>query len=137
MSTVSRLDTVIFGFLLLYGLVFALSVPLANFAMDVAVMLLVGRIFLSREELRLEPRLLLLAGIFLSICLLSAWNGYNMKISLEKTWQLGYNLVIPFVLGLFAVNTTERRKKDAGCNLDILGCSVFISNLSGYPWTRL
>lgn len=111
MSTVSRLDTVIFGFLLLYGLVFALSVPLANFAMDVAVMLLVGRIFLSREELRLEPRLLLLAGIFLSICLLSAWNGYNMKISLEKTWQLGYNLVIPFVLGLFAVNTTERRKK--------------------------
>lgn len=111
MITVSRLDTGIFGFLLLYGLVFSLSVPLANFAMDSAVLLLIGRIFLSREELRLDPRMLLLAGIFLSVCLLSAWNGYNMKISLEKTWQVGYNLVIPFVLGSFAVNTTERRQK--------------------------
>ena len=111
MITVSRLDTGIFGFLLLYGLVFSLSVPLANFAMDSAVLLLIGRIFLSREELRLDPRMLLLAGIFLFVCLLSAWNGYNMKVSLEKTWQVGYNLIIPFVLGSFAVNTTERRQK--------------------------
>ena len=111
MITVFRLDTCIYGFMLLYGLVFSLSVPLANIAMDMGMLLLLGRLFLSRSGLNADKTLLLLAAGFLFSCLLSAWNGYNMKVSLEKTWLVGYNLLVPFILGSIAINSTKRRRE--------------------------
>ena len=107
----ARLDIWVFRATVLYCLLFSLTVPLANFALDMGILMLLGRLLLSREDVGIDKRWLCLAGLFLLICLLSSWQGYNAKISLEKSWQVGYNLIVPFALGSFAIRTCGQRKQ--------------------------
>ena len=110
MTNPARLDGYIYGTLILYCLLFAVSVPLAYFAIDIGLILLFFRALWHHQDIHPDYTWTLLVGCYLFICLVSAWNGYNVKVSLEKTWHVAYTMVGPFILASFVIKDRIRRR---------------------------
>ena len=110
MTNPTRWDECIYYCLVLYCLLFAVSVPLAYFAVDLGLVLLLVRVLRIHHDIRPQYSWLFFVGTYLIICIVSAWNGYNMTISMEKVWQVSYTMVAPFLLASFVVKEAVQRK---------------------------
>ena len=95
--------------LILYCLSFAISVSIANFAIDAAILLTGISLFRSRHDFHPDRRWLSLAALFLGIMAVASLQGLDIKKSFFITWRVAYAMVAPFLLASLLVKTTQQR----------------------------
>ena len=125
----------IFGCLALYALLFSLSVPGANAAVDAALLTALYRAFRDRRLPPLDWRMPAVAAVFLAAAAAASVAALQPADAWHPLWRLFYAL-LPLPLALAYVRDERQRVWlfRLGC-LSLLACSlvVFWQAAQGYP----
>lgn len=122
---IRRVENWIFGLLCLYSVACDLSLPLANFAIDVALILWGVHVFFTRDFSLPDRRLLFLLGLYIFAISLAGFFSYNPRLSVEPVTRSFYYMVLPFLLAWRFIDT----EKKANILVGLMVLSVAISSI--------
>ena len=103
------LERVILGLLYLYCASMALSEPIANFAVDVAMLLSLIHMVRRRDFNVGDKTLYFLSGLYLLMLAISALGAYDPKLSLRPIWVSFYYTLIPYFLAYRYIDNESKR----------------------------
>ena len=103
------LERAILCLLYLYCASMAVSEPIANFAVDVSLLLGLAHLYRTRD-LRVDDRgIYILATAYLCMLVVSALGAYEPRLAIHPIWVSFYYTLIPFYLAGRYVDTEKKR----------------------------
>ena len=104
----SRTEKWIFGLLCLYALSCDISLSVANFAIDIAMLLFIFQSAVSKTISLPDSRLMKLFGLHMIALVLAGLFAYHPAMTVEPVWRSFYYMVPPFLLAWRFVNTERK-----------------------------